>query len=77
MDGLEDTDEFSNTITTVNNVNQVILMAEAVNNFFPPVPRVVFRDQMNPLEAYNDRDIHKQCFFFGFFLILHRGFVCL
>ena len=49
--------EFSNTLHLAQEVDSVLQTAQELDNLqtcFPSVPRVVFRDQLNPLEVYND-----------------------
>ena len=49
--------EFSNTLNLAQEVDCVLQTAQEIDNLqtcFPSVPRVVFRDQLNPLEVYND-----------------------
>ena len=49
--------EFSNTLNLAQEVDCVLQTAQEIENLqtcFPSVPRVVFRDQLNPLEVYND-----------------------
>ena len=49
--------EFSNTLQLAEDVDSVLQTAQEIDNIqncFPSVPRVVFRDQLNPLEVYND-----------------------
>ena len=52
--------EFSNTVQLLEKVDSVYQTARELDDLNtlvnPPVPRVIFRDQLNPLERYNDKD---------------------